>query len=52
MLTDPISDYLTRVRNAIAAQHAEVEVPEGAEGDRASGEAGREEQTEKEASEE
>jgi small subunit ribosomal protein S8 len=27
MLTDPISDYLTRVRNGIAAQHAEVEVP-------------------------
>jgi small subunit ribosomal protein S8 len=27
MLTDPISDYLTRVRNAIASQHAEVEVP-------------------------
>src|ERR671922_859298 len=27
MLTDPISDYLTRVRNAIAAQHAQVEVP-------------------------
>jgi small subunit ribosomal protein S8 len=27
MLTDPISDYLTRVRNAIRAQHAEVEVP-------------------------
>ena len=27
MVTDPISDYLTRVRNAIAAQHAEVEVP-------------------------
>ena len=27
MLTDPISDYLTRVRNAIAAQHVEVEVP-------------------------
>jgi small subunit ribosomal protein S8 len=26
-VTDPISDYLTRVRNAIAAQHAEVEVP-------------------------
>ena len=25
--TDPISDYLTRVRNAISAQHAEVEVP-------------------------
>jgi len=27
MVNDPISDYLTRVRNAIAAQHAEVEVP-------------------------
>jgi small subunit ribosomal protein S8 len=27
MLTDPISDYLTRVRNAIAAQHSDVEVP-------------------------
>jgi small subunit ribosomal protein S8 len=27
MATDPISDYLTRVRNAISAQHAEVEVP-------------------------
>jgi small subunit ribosomal protein S8 len=27
MLTDPISDYLTRVRNAIAAQHVDVEVP-------------------------
>ena len=27
MLTDPVSDYLTRVRNAIAAQHTEVEVP-------------------------
>ena len=27
MLTDPVSDYLTRVRNAIAAQHAQVEVP-------------------------
>jgi small subunit ribosomal protein S8 len=26
-VTDPISDYLTRVRNAIAAQHVEVEVP-------------------------
>ena len=26
-VNDPISDYLTRVRNAIAAQHAEVEVP-------------------------
>jgi small subunit ribosomal protein S8 len=27
MLTDPVSDYLTRLRNAITAQHAEVEVP-------------------------
>jgi small subunit ribosomal protein S8 len=27
MLTDPISDYLTRVRNALAAQHSEVEIP-------------------------
>jgi small subunit ribosomal protein S8 len=27
MLTDPISDYLTRVRNAISAQHEDVEVP-------------------------
>jgi small subunit ribosomal protein S8 len=27
MVTDPVSDYLTHVRNAIAAQHAEVEVP-------------------------
>jgi small subunit ribosomal protein S8 len=27
MLTDPISDYLARVRNAIGAQHSEVEVP-------------------------
>jgi small subunit ribosomal protein S8 len=26
-VNDPISDYLTRVRNALAAQHAEVEVP-------------------------
>jgi small subunit ribosomal protein S8 len=26
-VNDPISDYLTRVRNAIAAQHAEVEIP-------------------------
>ena len=25
-MTDPISDYLTRVRNAISAQHAEVEL--------------------------
>ena len=27
MLTDPISDYLTRVRNALAADHTDVEVP-------------------------
>jgi small subunit ribosomal protein S8 len=27
MLTDPISDYLTRVRNALAADRAEVEIP-------------------------
>jgi small subunit ribosomal protein S8 len=27
MLTDPISDYLTRVRNALAADHPEVEIP-------------------------
>lgn len=27
MLTDPISDYLTRIRNALAAEHVEVEVP-------------------------
>ena len=27
MLTDPIADYLTRIRNALAADHAEVEVP-------------------------
>ena len=27
MLTDPVSDYLTRVRNALAAQHADVEIP-------------------------
>jgi small subunit ribosomal protein S8 len=27
MLTDPISDYLTRVRNALAAQHSDVEIP-------------------------
>ena len=26
-MTDPISDYLTQVRNAISAQHAEVEMP-------------------------
>src|SRR5919204_3125583 len=27
MLTDPVSDYLTRLRNALAAQHSEVEIP-------------------------
>ena len=27
MLTDPISDYLTRVRNALAADHTDVEIP-------------------------
>ncbi len=27
MLTDPISDYLTRVRNALTADHTEVEIP-------------------------
>ena len=27
MLTDPISDYLTRMRNALTADHTEVEIP-------------------------
>jgi small subunit ribosomal protein S8 len=27
VLTDPISDYLTRVRNALTADHTEVEIP-------------------------
>lgn len=27
MLTDPISDYLTRIRNAVAAGHKVVEIP-------------------------
>jgi small subunit ribosomal protein S8 len=27
MLTDPISDYLTRIRNGLSAVHEEVEVP-------------------------
>jgi small subunit ribosomal protein S8 len=26
-MTDPISDYMTRVRNALAAQHSDVEIP-------------------------
>ena len=27
MVTDPISDYLTRLRNAISAKHKVVEIP-------------------------
>jgi small subunit ribosomal protein S8 len=27
MLTDPITDYLNRIRNALAAEHGEVEIP-------------------------
>jgi small subunit ribosomal protein S8 len=27
MLTDPVSDYLTRIRNAIAAEQPDVEIP-------------------------
>lgn len=27
MLTDPIADYLTRVRNALASEHERVEIP-------------------------
>jgi small subunit ribosomal protein S8 len=27
MLTDPISDYLNRIRNALQADHEEVEIP-------------------------
>jgi small subunit ribosomal protein S8 len=27
MLTDPIADFLTRIRNALQAQHEEVEIP-------------------------
>lgn len=27
MLTDPIADYLTRIRNALLAEHDEVEIP-------------------------
>lgn len=26
-MTDPVSDYLARLRNALAAEHAEVEIP-------------------------
>jgi small subunit ribosomal protein S8 len=27
MLTDPVSDYLTRIRNALSAEHEDVEIP-------------------------
>jgi len=27
MLTDPIADFLTRIRNALQAQHEEVDIP-------------------------
>jgi small subunit ribosomal protein S8 len=27
MLTDPIADYLTRIRNGLAADHTDVEIP-------------------------
>jgi small subunit ribosomal protein S8 len=27
MLTDPIADYLTRIRNGLTADHTEVEIP-------------------------
>jgi small subunit ribosomal protein S8 len=27
MLTDPVSDYLTRLRNGLTSQHREVEIP-------------------------
>jgi small subunit ribosomal protein S8 len=27
MLTDPITDYLNRIRNALQAEHEEVEIP-------------------------
>ena len=27
MLTDPVSDYLNRIRNALQAEHVEVEIP-------------------------
>jgi small subunit ribosomal protein S8 len=27
MLTDPIADFLTRIRNALQAQHEDVEIP-------------------------
>ena len=27
MITDPIADYLTRIRNAVTAKHRLVEIP-------------------------
>ena len=27
MMTDPIADYLTRIRNALEAEHDEVQIP-------------------------
>src|SRR4029079_19367716 len=27
MLTDPVTDYLNRIRNALQAEHVEVEIP-------------------------
>jgi small subunit ribosomal protein S8 len=27
MLTDPVADYLTRIRNGLTSEHSEVEVP-------------------------
>jgi small subunit ribosomal protein S8 len=27
MLTDPVTDYLNRIRNALSAEHPEVEIP-------------------------
>jgi small subunit ribosomal protein S8 len=27
MLTDPISDYLNRIRNALLAEHEQVDIP-------------------------
>ena len=27
MYTDPVADYLTRIRNAVAANHRVVEIP-------------------------
>ena len=27
MLTDPVADYLTRIRNGLSAEHEDVEIP-------------------------